>query len=121
MDLTKPRECKVDQQKVFIQFVKSLADENIKKKLRNTSEKCLETIDEETSLNQEGLEKLKGIFPGIVKRLQNAVKNKKGGGKRKSKKRHYKHIVKTKTIRKKNIKRRRSKKRDKINRRRSRK
>lgn len=43
------------------------------------------------------------------------------GGKRKSKKRHYKPITKTKTTRNKILKRRRSRKRDKINRRKSRK
>ena len=43
------------------------------------------------------------------------------GGKRKSKKLHYKPIIKTKTIRKKMLKLHRTKKRDKINRRRSRK
>jgi hypothetical protein len=166
MDLTKPEECNSQEQAAFIKFVKSLADENIKKNLETTSEKCLGNDDIKSSLKMKGLEKLQKIYPENIKlnkiineekswqakkrwqrttravgaievmkkdvarkkdmqrkaatTIQAAIREKqsrkaaersdKRGGKRKSKKRHYKHIVKIKTIRKKNVKRRRTKK-----------
>ena len=139
MDLTKPNKCDTEEQEEFKKFVKTLGIKYIKKILGRTSEKCLKTINK-TDLNENGLDKLKDIFPEIdkpithltpnqykfkraaqkiqaVTRIQKAIKKNKTtdikGGKRKSKKRHYKPIIKTKTIRKKMLKRRRTKKRDK--------
>ena len=193
MDLRNPNECNIAEQGAFKEFVISLADQDIEKKLENISEKCLRNNDIKSSLKPAGLLKLQQIYPGIdkgIKRLESNMKKlkaaaqkiqaanrikaattrtrerkrkraatilqarirgrqarktaadakekaaadatekaaadatetqKKTGGKRKSKKQHYKPIIKTKTIRKKMLKRRRTKKRDKINRRRSRK
>jgi hypothetical protein len=93
---------------------------------------CYTMIPDKSVLNKDGLKTLYIMKKKLSDKRHiksNQLYSDVIGGKRKSKKRHYKHIVKmkttkttrNKTLRNKMLKRRRSKKRDMINRRKSRK
>lgn len=123
--LRENNDCGTAQDKAnFKKLVELLSKADGFRKLKEKATTCFKTIPQTLTLDRNGLEKLKTMFPNIknINRFAADI-----GGKRKSKKRHYKHIIKmkttktAKTLRNKILKRRRSRKRDRINRRKSRK
>ena len=125
-------ECNTYEDKAkFIKLLELLSKDDTMRQLEKKVTTCYKMVDVTSTLNEYGFKKLKYIFPNIdnIDNIHNSRRTLFSadiGGKRKSKKRHYKPIIKTKTTRNKTLrnkilKRRRSRKRERINRRKSRK
>ena len=121
--------CDTDQDKDnFIKLVELLSKDDGMSQLEKKATTCYGNFRDKSKLDRGGLNKLKEIFPNIdnIHNSSGTLFSADIGGKRKSKKRHYKPIIKTKTTRNKTLrnkilKRHRSRKRNRINRRKSRK